>query len=109
MCHLFQAECLRTELDMIVQPLPHFALFIFYRHEVSILLLYNIGKAAEAQTFRPDPDSPHGGEIVLAGCLPAITAFVPQGSFEGMMVFDKFAEDTFIVEASRTILQGIQV
>src|SRR5579885_17043 len=74
-----------------------------------MLFFYNIGKPAEAQALRPDPDAPHRHQFVFSGCLAAITSLVPQRSFKGMGIVYKLAEYAFVVKTPRTVFQGVQV
>src|SRR5437868_13182377 len=44
----FQAQCLRAQLDVIVEPLALLPMLIFYRHRHTRSLLDHIGKTGEA-------------------------------------------------------------
>src|SRR6266496_6647866 len=84
--HLLQAQCLRTELYMIVEPLSHFPFLVFDGQQRSLGLFHHICEAAQLQAIRPDPHAAHGGYAFFGSSTPTITSLVAHCSLDDVSI-----------------------
>src|SRR2546428_7954559 len=105
----FQAECLCTELDMVVEPGPLVSMLVLHRKKHPPSLLDHIGKAGQVQGFAVEVQA---RGLYLSLCRrvgPSLMdALVGQRPFQHKFIDQHLALHELVVKTSWTILKRIE-